>query len=239
MEWDWGLIIKTLLCLARTARASGISPEDFFRYQAEKRYAAVQQKIERALDSGIKATRSSCPLGQESRDTTNDGDDENNDKDRNRNNSQNASEQSNGDFGGDNYEGSDEDSDVSLGSENEDSAMSSRDDPEFVICIDEAHNIVVDKIEGSELSFCTLRNGFRFLYEDEYEGTFFAVFPDTASTIPDLAPLLLQILARKSLHIIGRVERSFLLIFRFLPITSMLSQARISLWHQVHPLQCC
>ncbi|PHH54033.1 hypothetical protein CFIMG_008072RA00001, partial [Ceratocystis fimbriata CBS 114723] len=170
MEWKWALIMKTLFCLARAARASGISPEDFFRYQTEKRYAPVQEKIDSSLNFVIEGTKSCCLRGEPSRslpdftpfschfesifrDDTNYSDDERSDKDSNEDNIQDTSEPKNEYYSEDNCKVNAEDCDMYDCSKRQVSDQDSQSDLEFVICIDEARNLLFDRTERITLPF--------------------------------------------------------------------------------------
>ncbi|KAL2888615.1 hypothetical protein HOO65_030116 [Ceratocystis lukuohia] len=205
MEWKWALIMKTLLCLARAARSAGISPEDFFRYQIEKKYAPVQEKIKSALNFVIEATQSSCPRGEHSRslpdfapfsghfqsvfrDDTSDSDAENSDEDISEDNIQDTSELRNEYSSGDDCKANAEDCDLYDDSQHQISDQDSQSDLQFVICIDEARNLLFDRIERIPLPFRSLNSALWFISQEHQEESFFAVFLDTASTISNLPP---------------------------------------------------
>ncbi|KAL2890725.1 hypothetical protein HOO65_010083 [Ceratocystis lukuohia] len=205
MEWKWALIMKTLLCLARAARASGISPEDFFRYQTEKQYAPVQKRINSALIFVIEATKSSCPKGEHStslpdfapfsdhfqsvfRDDTSESDAENSDEDSSEDNIQETSELRNEYASEDNCKANAEDCDMYDDSQHQISGQDSQSDLQFVICIDEARNLLFDRIDRVSLPFRSLNSALWFISQHHQEKSFFAVFLDTASTISNFTP---------------------------------------------------
>ncbi|KAL2884583.1 hypothetical protein HOO65_110054 [Ceratocystis lukuohia] len=149
----------------KAARASGISPEYFFRYQTEKHYAPVQEKTDSALNFVIEATKPSCPRCEHSRtlpdfapfsghfqsvfrDDTNDSDDENSDEGSNEDNIQDTSKLRNEYASEDNCKANAED-----GSQRQVSDRDSQSDLEFVICIDEARNPLFDGIDRFALPF--------------------------------------------------------------------------------------
>ncbi|KAL2890566.1 hypothetical protein HOO65_021108 [Ceratocystis lukuohia] len=167
MEWKWSLIVEALLHLARLARTFGVGPTDFFDYQTDQDCGKQQNLIESSLQFAISKPPFLHKPGP------------------------------NDDWKP--FETYCQHLFTSVGHKVKQNTRSntfisgsSTPSLQFVLCIDEARNLLTGTSDGEpNLLFRSLRTA---LWNSATGGekTFFAVFLDTASKISNFSPAIAQ-----------------------------------------------